>query len=223
MNRHPWKADTPPSRTARARATIFRRQRAILPVLLWRGMVLGLRGPGAADEPSFPRGTGLYFSIPKLLALVLLYFCWVRTCWWVDFDARELGLPLDIWNPLMLGCGLLGFLVVWLLPWFIVSFVVLLALYLMPSLAYVNLRNQRVPELERVMTKRHLKELAAQYLKLRFEERDLDDDTGPPVRFLGKSFNQQQEDPSRVAKAQESKGYKAALEMVYEAIQSRAT
>jgi type II secretory ATPase GspE/PulE/Tfp pilus assembly ATPase PilB-like protein len=44
-----------------------------------------------------------------------------------------------------------------------------------------------------------------------------------PIRFIGKSYNQEREDSRRVARAQESKGYRGSLEMVYEAIQMRAT
>src|ERR1700686_2484444 len=54
----------------------------------------------AADAPSFPRGSGMYFSLLKLFPLLLVYFCWVRTCWWVDQDARQLELPTTTWNPL---------------------------------------------------------------------------------------------------------------------------
>src|SRR5438067_2432505 len=66
----------------------------------------------------FPRGPGFYFSIPKLLTLLLVYLCWVRTCWWINRDASALKLPVAIWNPLVFGSGLLGLLVVWLLPWY---------------------------------------------------------------------------------------------------------
>jgi len=52
----------------------------------------------AADP--FPRGPGLYFSLFKLVPLLLVYFAWVRTCWWVDGDARTLSLPTETWNPL---------------------------------------------------------------------------------------------------------------------------
>src|SRR5439155_13202321 len=44
-----------------------------------------------------------------------------------------------------------------------------------------------------------------------------------PIRFIGKSFNQSEEDKARVTRAEESKGYQLALEMVYDAIQLRAT
>src|SRR5262249_18131975 len=127
-------------------------------------VVLAPNAALAADL--FPRGPGFYFSIPKLLTLLIVYFCWVRTCWWVNREAMALKLPVAIWNPLVFGSGLVGLLVVWLLPWYwLASLPVLLALYLTPSLAYVSMRNSHVPPAQQVLTERHFKELAQKYLK----------------------------------------------------------
>src|SRR6266852_1756048 len=96
-------------------------------------------GPSAsAAADSFPRGPGLYFSPIKLVVLLLIYLAWVRTCWWVDADARDLKLPTATWNPLLFLCGVGGLLVVAVLPIFLISLFVLLALYLVPTFAYVN-------------------------------------------------------------------------------------
>src|SRR5260370_27369400 len=64
--------------------------------------------PALAADPSFPRGAGLYFSLFKLIPLLLVYLAWVRTCWWVDTDARALKLPAEVWNPTLFFCGLAG-------------------------------------------------------------------------------------------------------------------
>jgi type II secretory ATPase GspE/PulE/Tfp pilus assembly ATPase PilB-like protein len=187
------------------------------------GMVLASPMPVIAAEPSFPRGPGLYFSLPKLLAVVIFYFIWIKTCCWVDRDGHDLGVPVRWWNTGMFAAGALGLLLIWLLPWFLASLAITWLLYLTPSLAYVTVHNQKVPADEALLTPRHLKDLARRYLKLDFEKEVRDKSSGPPVRFIGKSFNQQDEDPTRVVRAVGSKGYKAALEMVYEAIQLRAT
>ena len=188
------------------------------------GFVSAGLDPLLAVEPSFPRGPGLYFGLAKLFTLFVVYLLWVRTCWWVDEDARDLKLPVELWNPLMVGCGLLGLLAVWALPWFLVSFPVLLALYLTPTLIYANLHNRMVPPEERVLTERHLKSLGNRYLHLGLRHREAEvERAGPPVRFIGKSFNEVTEDPTRVARAASSKGYRAALEMIYDAIRMRAT
>ncbi len=177
-----------------------------------------------AAAPSFPRGPGFYFSILKLLGVLIVFLLWVRTSWWVDQDAREENLPVGLWNPLFLVCGAAGLVLVWALPWFIVSYPLFLILYLTPTLAYVFTRNAKVPQERRVFTDRHIRSMARRYLRLNLkDEVEVEDEPGPPLRFIGKSFNQSEEDPTRVARAESSKGYKAALEMVYEAIRLRAT
>lgn len=175
-------------------------------------------------DGTFPRGPGYYFSIPKLLILIAVYLMWVRTSWWVDQDARELDLKHNTWNPALLGCGLIGLLAVWFLPVFWIGIVILLALFLAPSLAYVSQRNEIVDKNDRVLTPKHIREFLARAVGLR--SRSKGDDDGEkriPIRFIGKSSIPGQEDAVKVRRAQESKGYKAALQMVYEAIQSRAT
>ncbi|HEV3204492.1 MAG TPA: GspE/PulE family protein [Gemmataceae bacterium] len=173
---------------------------------------------------SFPRGEGFYFSILKLLGVLVVFLLWVRTCWWMDQDARDLGLPLEFWNPLLFASGALGLFLIWLLPWFLVSWPIFLILYLTPTFIFVGIRNRKVPLEQKVLTERHLKLMAQKYLKLNLGlEEEKSEDTGPPLRFIGKSYHETQEDPNRVVRAAGSKGYKAALEMVYEAIELRAT
>jgi type II secretory ATPase GspE/PulE/Tfp pilus assembly ATPase PilB-like protein len=186
--------------------------------------LLLLPGMAAAADTLFPRGTGFYYNFFRLVPLLLVYLAWVRTCWWVDHDAAQLNMPATTWNPLMFGCGVLGLVVVWILPWFWVSFVLLVALYLIPSLSYVTVRNRAVEPHDRVLTANHISHLLEKYLHIRLNLGE--DDAGregPPIRFIGKSHGHRGGDDDRVAKAQDSKGYKAALEMVYEAIKSRAT
>ncbi len=187
------------------------------------GLALLLPELAAAAEPLFPRGPGIYFHPLKLVVLTLAYFGWVRTCGWVDRDARTLDLPIDFWNAMLLAAGLVGLLAVWFVPSFLASFAVFLLLFAAAALSYVNLRNQQVEPEDRVLTQRHLKQLANRWLHLRFHEPEEEGRGGVPVRFIGRSFNQREEDATRVARARESKGYKGAQEMVYEAVTRRGT
>jgi type II secretory ATPase GspE/PulE/Tfp pilus assembly ATPase PilB-like protein len=172
----------------------------------------------------FPRGPGFYFSLLKIFALLIIFLLWVRTSWWVNDDSHQLELSPQIWNLVMFGTGLAGFLIVWFVPEFWVSYLILVPLYVAPSWAYANLRNQKVPYAKKVLTGRHLKLMLKKYLKLNLTiEEEEAEDTGPPVKFIGKSLNEATEDPTRVARARSSKGYKAALQMVYEAAEQRAT
>src|SRR5436305_19595 len=137
-----------------------------------------------AAEPGFPRGEGYYYNLLNLIALLVLYFCWVRTSAWIDEDARLLHISPVPWNPLMLGCGVAGMLVVWLLPWFWISFAVLLALYLAPSLVYASVRNQHVAEEERVLGEHHFRRLAERYLRIKTAERRTKREEGPAIQFI---------------------------------------
>ena len=134
----------------------------------------------AFGADTFPRGAGFYFSVPKLLALLLVYICWVRTCTWVDKDSRSLGLTVDLWNGLLLAGAAVGLLIVWVLPFFLASFVLFVVLYLTPTLMYVSLRNQKVSEDDKVLTARHLKGLAESYLKLKFERENKEERRARP-------------------------------------------
>ena len=79
----------------------------------WLSFLFIAQTPSAwAAEPGFPRGEGYYYNLLNLIALLVLYFCWVRTSAWIDEDARLLHISPLPWNPLMLGCGVAGMFVV---------------------------------------------------------------------------------------------------------------
>jgi type II secretory ATPase GspE/PulE/Tfp pilus assembly ATPase PilB-like protein len=194
---------------------------ALLVPFLWAVCwALAVPAPLFAESP-FPRGSGFYFSVPKIVGVLIVYMLWLPTCRWVDEDAFDLHIPTSVWNPLLLGCGLLGLLLVWTLPWFAASFILFMVLCLTPCLSYVSVRNRRVPPDERVLTQKHIKELLQVYLKLNFDRKQAAARKGPPIEFVGKS--NKRVDPNKSAKAASSKGYMGAKEMVWEAIGKRAT
>src|SRR5262245_57493458 len=172
----------------------------------------------------FPRGPGLYFNPFKFVIVVAVYLAWVRTCWWVNQDCRENGLPTARWNPLLLAGGFLGLVLVWGLPFFWLSLLVLVTLYLAPTLIYIGTRNEMVSDDQKVLTPRHLRYLANRYLGLKGGKHHADEKKKLiPVRFIGKSSDAKGDDATRVRRAQESQYYRAALEVVYEAVSKRAT
>lgn len=178
--------------------------------------------PVFAADAAFPRGPGMYFHPAKLIVLLLIYFAWVRTCWWINADCQSLKLPSETWNPLALLCGIAGLLLVWLLPWFWLGLLVLVVLWLAPTLAYVSFRNEKVPSDQRVLTPRHLRDLIRRWLRLQLPEQE-EHEKLIPVRFIGKSGGEKEEDARRIARLQGSRGYRAALEMISEALKKRAT
>jgi type II secretory ATPase GspE/PulE/Tfp pilus assembly ATPase PilB-like protein len=191
---------------------------------LWLGFLFFAQAvPVSAATAGFPRGEGYYYNLVNLIALLILYFCWVRTSAWIDEDARLLHISAIPWNPLMLGCGVLGMFVVWLLPWFWISFAVLMILYLAPSLAYATFRNQYAAAEERVLTEHHFQRLAERYLRIQTVERRTKRDEGPAITFIGRSVGQAEDDPGRVERAVNTKGYNTAAALVHQAIRFRAS
>ena len=183
-----------------------------------------------ADAPfslplgAFPRGPGFYFSLVKLFLVLLVYLAWVRTTWWVDRDSRALEMPTNRWDGMLLAAGAVGLLLVWALPIFWPAFVAMVSLFLAPAVIYVSQRNEKVPDEEKVLTGPHLRALARRYLSLEFGKPKVEEKKkGVPIRFIGRSGEKRGDDTGRVRRAQESPHYRRALEMVYSAINKRAT
>lgn len=194
------------------------------PQLAAVAVVLLLPEFAMAAEPSFPRGPGFYYNAFKVLVLIGAYLGWVATCNWVDRDAQALSMPTANWNSLVVGLGFLGLVLVWMFSAFWLPLILLLLFYVGSALAYIRARDQAVPEAEKILTKERLQALAARFLKLQFgRTAEEEKKARVPVRFIGRSANARDEDTDRVARAQDSKGYKGALLMVYEASKRRAT
>ncbi len=188
------------------------------------GALLTLLAAADCAYADFPRGPGFYFSPIKLAAFLVAYLGFVAASNWIDEDAEELQLEASYWNSVMIAAGGAALLLVWILPVFWISYVLAVGGVFAAAYWYVSVRNEKVEPDRRVLTKKHLKALAKRYLKLNFKAPlAKEKGKGVPVRFIGRSFNQKSEDPNRVARAQESKGYKVTLEMIYEAVKSRVT
>jgi len=193
---------------------------ANLVLLCW---LVGEQLVEAADGP-FPRGPGFYFHPVKLGFLLVAYFCWIATCSWVDRDVQDLGLDSLVPNALMTAAGLGGLAILWLAPAFWLGFVVFVAMFAGAAVSYVRFRDRKVSAADRILTQRHMREVLRRYLRFEFGAKEESEKTPRvPVRFIGRSAAQGAEETDRVRGVQESKGYKGALEMVYEAVRKRAT
>jgi type II secretory ATPase GspE/PulE/Tfp pilus assembly ATPase PilB-like protein len=189
---------------------------------------LGMLEPAALfAAPTFPRGPGFYFDPYKLGALAITFLLWVKLCAWVDADAHQYHIDSVFWNSLLLGAGVAGFLLIWIMGGF--WFMLFVGIVGVGGAAgwYINTRNRRAPEEERMLTKdwwiRFYRRLFGprKRPKLQLEEHP----DGVPIRFMSRSTSGEvaEEDEGRVGRLQQSKGYKAALEMVWDAIGRRAT
>ena len=188
-------------------------------------LLIGLVMPTAlfAATPSFPRGPGYYFDPFKLSALVLSFLGWVKLCAWLDLDAHRVKIDAIFWNGMVLLAGLTGLLVIWIAGNFWIAIILYWLLVCGPVYWYATVRNQRVPEDDRIFTQAHFQRI---YRRLSERSKKVDDEEqneGLPIKFLSRTTTGEAEDTSRVERVQQSKGYKAALEMVWGAIQKRAT
>jgi general secretion pathway protein E len=212
----------PPTSPSSSTAPPHRRR---LAVAVWLVALTLLLAEPSAVWAQFPRGPGYYYNPYKLAAFLIAFFGWIKLSSWLDKDAQDLGLDTSPWNPMMLGAGVLGTAAVWMMSSLAVGLSIFVALILGSFGFYAYVRNQRVSDEDKILTPEHLKGLAARYLRIRFSMKSADADEGGrvPVRFIGKGIDEKAEDSLRVKRVQDSKGYKGALEMVYEAVKRRAT
>src|SRR5207244_11589888 len=82
----------------------------------------------ALASDTFPRGSGFYFDIVKIIFLLLFSFACVRTASWVDADAQDLNLPTDMWNGLLFAGGALRLAAAWMMVELWMSLIALLLL-----------------------------------------------------------------------------------------------
>ena len=177
------------------------------------------------------RGPGFYLNLFKFVpVVVLIYLIWAWTTAWVDSDCKELAnTRFEMWNSIVFATGVLGLGLVWAIPIYVVGLLLLLLSYFIPLFTYIYVRNQTVPDDNKVLTPYHLGEVANGLMNKMgmrgvFNKGDEGSDkSGPPIVFVGKSQGSQKADPERVARAEESKSYMAAKELVYDAVLRRAT
>ena len=176
------------------------------------------------------RGPGLYLNLFKFLPVLAVYLLWAWTCYWADDDMKELNnTRFELWNSVLFFTGMLGLILLFSIPIYPVGLILLLLLYFIPLFTYVFVRNQTVADDQKVLTPYHLGEVANDLLakvgvRPWFNKGEgATDRAGPPIHFLGKSQGSGKEDPDRVRRAEESRSYMAAKELVYDAVLRRST
>ncbi|MGE3315343.1 MAG: GspE/PulE family protein [Planctomycetaceae bacterium] len=189
------------------------------------------------DPNPFVRGNGVragqtgavgdYFSRWGLFFILVIFAAWMYSSRWVDEDSRALKVRGEFWNSIVLLSGVAGFILMFCFPNFILGFLTLLAAYGVPLGFYINERNRRVPEASRVLTPDHIQKTLIRLLArigIRIGSREtLEMAVGPPITFMGKTSRGEKNDPSRSRQVENSKGYMAAKELVYDAILRRST
>jgi hypothetical protein len=109
---------------------------------------------------------GGYISIVKLGVFLVLYCLWFLLVDWAHKDAKVVDASIPLWIGMLLGAGVLGALLWWLIPVFIVGLLAFLVLLGGTALAYVKHRNSRVLDFDKVLTIDHFKSLVSKSDKL---------------------------------------------------------
>jgi type II secretory ATPase GspE/PulE/Tfp pilus assembly ATPase PilB-like protein len=188
----------------------------------WSGLLL-------AQTASVPRGSGFYLNLLKFVPVLAVFLLWTWTTGWADDDMRELNnIRFEMWNSVLFLSGILGFVLMWAIPFYIIGLLLLLLAYFVPLFTYIVSRNQTVPDDRKVLTPYHLGEVANSMMNrlgMRglFNRADTGiDKTGPPITFVGKGQGGKV-DHERVERAEQSRAFMSAKELVYDAILRRAT
>jgi len=177
------------------------------------------------NDPGNRNQSGWYLSLMALVPVVVLFLLWTWTAKWVDSDSRSLKVRNEFWNTIVLVCGFAGFVCVVCFSPFMLGFAVLLIAYVVPTALYVGERNKRVPPHSRILTPDHIRNTAVRALArvgIHIGSRDTQVSAmGPSIVFYGKSGTDK--NVARSRQVENSKGYLAAKELIYDAIERRST
>jgi len=110
----------------------------------------------AAGGTSWTSG---YFSLPKIITVLVLAIPWLYLAPLAYRDAVRVHAKAETWGLLILGAGILGIFFWLLLPFFVVGLLIYLVLTVMVFLSYAIYRNGRVSEEEKILTAEHIKSL----------------------------------------------------------------
>jgi general secretion pathway protein E len=169
---------------------------------------------------------GDYYSRIALILVLGSFALWLWMCRFVDEDSRGLKVRSEFWNSILIAAGTAGFLAVLSIPLFAVGFLAMLACGGVPFGFYVVERNRRVPESSRILTPDHLKKVflrVAARLGIKIGGQHGEEVHGPPIEFIGKSDAAGRSDRAKSRAVENSKGFMAAKELVYDAILRRST
>lgn len=204
-----------------------------LPALV---LLLTAADPSFASA-TFPRGPGYYYNPYKIVFLLAVYFSWIHISSWVSRDIEKQQIPARMWTLLFLAVGLGGFALVWVLPLFWMALLLFAAGLVGATLFYVKVRDDMVEPGEQLLSGPGLRDVLRRYFHIKLAKRsgskakdaeegldDLDEEE-TVIRFMARSTGRRGEevDEDRLARIQETKGYRAAQGMVAKALRERAT
>ncbi len=112
--------------------------------------IIGLSIVGVMPPDPTQLAEGGYFSIAKIITMVVLLLPWLHLAPKISKDALNLRLSQPFWAGLALGSGAIGVLIWLLTPWFFVGMIVYLVLVSASMLGYLTYRNKHVQPGQRI-------------------------------------------------------------------------
>ena len=180
-----------------------------------------MRGNRAWAQP-----VGFYLNLWKFVPVIGLFFAWVWLGNWINQDSMSLKVNNEFWNSVFFGGGLASLLVGVTMSPFSLGLFTALALQGLPLGLYIRERNACVPDSARLLTQKHIKSVVFRTLArmgLHLGGKKMKQQLlGPDIEFIGKTSTGRR-DTSRGAQVENSRGFLAAKELVYDAIIKRAT
>lgn len=179
-----------------------------------------------ANPISFPRGPGHYLALWKIGLAWGLFAFWVWTTDWVSRDCQQRGFDYSLWNSVAFFPLVVAFLLLWILPWFLVGFLLMLLAASTPLGVYIHYRNQRVDPDKQVLTRVHLRRWLARNvnkvgMKMAEEKAGLDEQ-GPSVTLTARGAASDRDNSVNLLTARQSPGYLFVRELLDDAVKRRA-
>lgn len=180
--------------------------------------------PGSEFNPARDLGKGNYVALWKVIFVILIYLAWVYSTDWLSTDSLKYKMGVAKWVPIVYGTFLGSLLLFWLIPWFWLGIVLVLAAYIAPLVVYIRLRNSDLSYGEQVMTPEHLRFVLAENLarvgvKISSKARDKHE-TGLPVVLHPYGGTTAEKEQRRI-QARAHEGFQNAREILSTAMENR--
>ncbi|MDO4573885.1 MAG: ATPase, T2SS/T4P/T4SS family [Planctomycetia bacterium] len=179
---------------------------------------------GSEFNASRDMGRGGYVALWKVLFVVLIYLAWVFSTDWLSTDCQKYKLGVAKWVPIAYGAFLGSLLLFWLLPWFWLGILLVLAAYVAPLAVYIRQRNENLSYGEQVLTLPHLRFLLSEILGrvgVKFAAQAKDKlETGFPVLLRTTGENKAECEQWRI-QARAHEGFNKAREVLSTAMENR--
>jgi len=156
---------------------------------------------------------GSYISIVKLIVFMALFFGWLWLITWIYDDAIIVETKEVFWSSLVFGIGAGATLLWMMIPIFVVGLAVYMLAVGVSLIVYVIHRNTRVMQSDKILTLKHIQSLL------------IKKDKNAKAQIKGFTFYtaNKNEVPKPQAKSKDFHGYKAAHDIINDALEKRTS